>query len=219
MSTKNLFDQKLEKLRRDILDMSSLVEEDLGKALAALRNNDKELVKEVKANDKLVNEMQLKIEDETSIVIATESPVAGDLRELVTIFKITGNIERIGDHAVHLAKTAGKFASDPPFRSTGRLEKMAETGQKMFRMAITAFLNKDAAAARIAADMDNLIDGEHKLLIEEVLDHIREKKSNIKKAIRLLNTSGYLERLGDHITNICESIIYMVEVKHVELNN
>ena len=218
MSIRNLFQEELDKLRRDILDMATRVEEDLCKALAAFMNNDRELAKEVKANDKIINAMQLKIEDTASILIATQQPVAGDLRELVAIFKICGNLERIGDYAVHLAKAALKLAEDPPFSSVERIGKIAETGQEMLRLAISAFLAKDSKAARKAAELDNIIDEEHKLLTEEILAFIKEKKSSVKKAIRLLNTSGYLERMGDHITNICESIIYMVEVKHVELN-
>lgn len=210
--------EELDSLRHDILTMAARVEEDLGKALIALRNNDKELAKEVKAGDAAVNAMQIKIEDEAAILIATQQPVARDLRELVTIFKLTGNLERIGDHAVHLAKSAVKFAGEPAFRSTEHLEKMAETGKEMIRSSIAAYLNQDADAARIAASLDDKIDDEHKLLTEETLSLMKEHPELIKKAIRLLNTSGFLERLGDHATNICEAIIYMVEGKHEELN-
>ena len=219
MDTRITFTQALEKLRHDVLDMASRAEDNLGKALAALKNNDRELAKEVKDNDAIINAKQLEIEDETSICIATQQPVAGDLREMVTIFKITGSLERVGDHAVHLAKAAIKLSKDPPFRAIEHIEKMAETGQEMLRSSIGAFLAKDAAEARRVAEMDTIIDTEHKLLTEELLELIKKQKVNVKKAVRLLNTSGYLERLGDHITNICESIIYMIEAKHVELND
>jgi phosphate transport system protein len=198
--------------------MASRVEEDLGKALRALRNNDTELAKEVKADDAVVNAMQLKIEDQAAILIATQQPVARDLRELVTIFKITGNVERAGDHAVHLAKAVIKLSGKPPFRAMEHLEQMAETGQEMLRAAISAYLNQDAEAARKAAALDDRIDAGHKALAEEVLSLMKEHPELIKKAVLLLNTSGFLERLGDHITNICEGIIYMIESKHEELN-
>ena len=218
MNTNILLEENLDRLRHEILNMASHVEEDLSKALSALRNNDVALAKEVKSNDKTVNAMQTKIEDETAMLLATQSPVAADLRELVSIFKITGNLERIGDYTVHLARSAIKFSKDPPYRPMEHIENMAEKGKEMLRMSISAFLNHDSETARKAADMDSYIDEEHKLLTQEVLVFIKEKKAGLKKSIRLLNTSNYLERLGDHITNICECIIYMVEVKHERLN-
>gem|GEM_PF-134493 len=218
MNTRMALLEELNRLRHDILAMATRVEEDLGKALTALRTNDAELAREVKAGDAVVNALQLKIEDEAAIVIATQQPVARDLRELVTIFKLTGNLERAGDHAVHLAKTALKLAGEPPFRSMERLERMAEIGQEMIRAAISAFLSQDAEGARKAAALDDAIDGEHKAIIEEVLSLMKEHPKLVKKAYRLINTSSHLERLGDHITNICEGIIYMIEGHHEELN-
>jgi phosphate transport system protein len=218
MNTRLIFSEELERLRRDILIMGSRVEEDLGKALAALRNNDKNLAREVRAGDEAVNAMQIKIEEEAAALIATQQPVAGDMRELVTVFKITGNLERAGDHVVHLAKTAIKLAGNAAFREAEHLERMAETGQTMIRSALSAYLRRDAAAAREAAALDDRIDAEHRALTEGILRLMKEHPGLIKKAVRLLNTSGYLERLGDHITNICEGVVYMVENKHEELN-
>lgn len=218
MQTRVIFLEQMNRLRHDILIMSSRVEEDIAKALTALKTDDTELAQEVKANDSVVNAMQITIEDEAAILIATQQPVARDLRELVTILKITANLERIGDHAVHLARAAIKLSGEAPFRSFGHIEKMAETGRLMLNSAITAYLNQDPAAAREAAAMDIFIDAEHKALIEEVLSLMIEHPELIKKAIRLINTSSRLERLGDHITNICEGVIYMVESKHEELN-
>jgi phosphate transport system protein len=218
MNTRILFLEELNRIRHDILTMASRVEEDLGKALIALQNNDKDLAKEVKAGDAVVNAMQIKIEDEAAILIATQQPVARDLRELVTIFKLTGNLERIGDHAVHLAKAAAKLAGDPSFRATEHLERMAETGKEMIRASVSAYLNQDANAARAAAALDDKIDEAHKLLTEEILSLMKKHPELVKKAVRFLNTSGFLERLGDHATNICEAVIYMVDGTHEELN-
>jgi phosphate transport system protein len=122
-----LFSEELNQLRHNILAMSTRVEENLGKALAALRTSNAELAKEVSADDAEVDALQRKIEDDAATVIATQQPVARDLLELVAIFKITGNIERVGDHAVHLSKAAKKLAKrgDSPFRAQKHLEKMA----------------------------------------------------------------------------------------------
>jgi phosphate transport system protein len=217
-NTRVVFSEEQDRLRHDILVMANLADENLGKALSALRNSDRELAKEVKIADAAINHMQLKIEDQAAVLIATQQPVARDLRELVTVFKLTGNLERAGDHAVHLAKTVIKLSGKASFRAMEHLERMAETGQEMIRASIAAFLGKDAEAARRAAALDDIIDGEHKMLIEEVLKLMKKRPELLKKAVRILNTSGFMERLGDHITNICEAVVYMTESAHEELN-
>ena len=219
MNTRSVLQEELDNLRHEILKMASLVGQDISRALSAFRGNDPEAAKQVKANDAVINAMQFKIEDEAATLIATQQPVARDLRELVIVFKITGNLERIGDYAVHLAKAALKLSGNPPFRSTEHIEKMAETGQEMLRLAISAYLDADTAAARKAAAMDEVIDEEHKALTEEILKFIKDQSGLVKKAVRLLNTSAFLERLGDHIKNICEAIIYMADARHEDLND
>jgi len=220
MSTRKLFSEELNQLRHDILAMATRVEENLGKALSALRTGNAGLAKEVREDDAEIDALQLKIEDEAAIIIATQQPVARDLRELVTVFRLTRNIERIGDHAVHLARAAKKLAKGGDLLLSARenLERMAETGQKMIRAAITAYMNHDTQAAREAAAMDDKIDKEHKILTESVLKLMKKKTDILKDALQMLHTSNQLERLGDHITNICEATIYMVEGKHEELN-
>ena len=143
---------------------------------------------------------------------------ARDLRELVTVFKVTDNLERAGDHAVHLAKAAIKLAGEPPFRQTDRLCKMAEIECGMIRGAVDAYLNMAADAARRVAAADDAVDAEHKQLVREVLELMRERPEQIERASRLLAASGFLERLGDHMTNICEAVVFMAEGSHVELN-
>ncbi|MDR0602247.1 MAG: phosphate signaling complex protein PhoU [Treponema sp.] len=213
-----LFAEEMDRVRHNILAMSSLVEEGLGKALAALQDNDTELAKTVREGDAAVNSMQLQIEDAVVTLIATQQPVARDLREFFTMLKITVNLERAGDHAVHLAKTAIKLSGRASFRAMEHLSRMARTGQEMIRAAISAYLKQDPEAARKAAALDDIIDGEHRKLSREMLRLMKGSPGLLKKALRFLLTSGDLERLGDHITNICEAIIYMTESKHEELN-
>jgi len=220
MNTRNIFSEELSRLRHDILSMAARVEGNLGKALSALRTRNADLANEVRADDSAVDALQLQIEDDAAIVIATQQPVASDLRELVSVFKLTSNIERVGDHAVHLARAAKKLAKmgDSSFHAQEHLERMAETGQIMLRAAISAFMAKDAQAAREAAAMDIKIDTEHKILTEDILKVMKKDSSLVKEALHILHTSNQLERLGDHITNICEAIIYMIEGVHEELN-
>jgi phosphate transport system protein len=206
-------------IRQELALMAARVEEDLGKALTYLREGNDDLEKEVKESGKIVDALQLKIEDMALVLIATQQPVARDLREMIMVFKIASNLERIGDFGIHLVKTAKKLAKRSPFSSIGRIESMAGTGKKMLNAAFSSYIAKDAGAARKAALMDTEIDGEHKALTDEVLSLIKKQPELAKSAARLLRLSGFMERMGDHITAICEEVIYMIEGKHVELND
>ena len=219
MQTRIHFIDELSRLNHDVLAMGTRVEESLRKALEALKGQNVDLAQEVKASDEIVNALQLKIEDQAAVLIATQQPVARDLRELVTVLKVTDNLERAGDHAVHLAKAAIRLSGEPPFRQIDRLCRMAEVGCEMIRGAVDAYLNQNAEAARKVASADDLIDAEHKQLVREVLELMREKPDQVERASRLLTTSGFLERLGDHMTNICEAVVFLVEGSHVELND
>ena len=219
MQSRGLLSEELNKLRGELALMAARVDEDLGKALAVVGSGSKELAKEVKASGKLVDNLQNKIEDMALVLIATQQPVARDLRELISVFKITSSLERIGDYGVHLAKNAVKLSGKPPFRSIERIELMVITGQKMLKAAFSAYLSQNADAAREAAALDYQIDDEHKALTEEMLKLMKKKPDLVKAAARLLKLSGFMERMGDHITNICEGIIFMIEGRHEELND
>ena len=219
MQTRSLLGEELNKIRRELTVMATTVEEDLGKSLAMLRSGDEDLVKEVKESGKIVDALQHKIEDMALVFIATQQPVARDLREMIMIFKFTASLERINDYGIHLVKIAKKLAGRPPFRSMERIERMAEIGQEMLKAAFSAYLAQDIDAAKEAAILDDMIDAEHKALIDEVLALMKEQPKLVKAASRVLRLSGYMERLGDHITNICEGIIYMVRGSHVKLND
>ena len=219
MQTRGLLNEELNKLRQELALMAVRVGEDLEKATAVLRSGGMELADEVKESGKIVDALQLKIEGMALVLIATQQPVARDLRELITVFKIASNLERIGDHGIHLVKAALKLSDRPSFRMSRRIERMAETGQEMLKAAISAYLGNDAEAARNAAAMDDKIDKEHKALTEEVLALMKEQPKLVKVAARILKLSGFMERLGDHVTNICEGIIYMIEGRHEDLND
>ena len=219
MQTRLLLSEELNHIRRELALMSARVGEDLGKALNVLRTGDTALSLEVKESGKIVDELHIKIEDMAFVLIATQQPVARDLRELITIIKISASIERVGDYGIHLVKAAEKLSRRQAFRSTERIERMAEIGQEMLKAAFSAYLSQDAHAARNAAAMDEGIDDEHKAITEEMLKLMKKHPELVKMAARLLKLSAYMERLGDHITNICEGIIFMIEGRHEELNN
>ncbi len=218
MGSRVQLEEEKGRLYEDILHMGTMVEEDLRKALEAFRKQDKILAKEVKDNDTVVNELQVRIEDRCATLIATQQPVAQDLRDLVTSLKIASDLERIGDHAVHLAKAAIRLEAEPYIKPLAHAEAMAEKGADMIRAAVAAFLAHDVQKAKEIAAMDDEIDRHHKALVSELLEYLRGKPEKAEQGTKIIQTSGFLERLGDHVTNICESIVYCVEGRHVELN-
>ena len=219
MQTRGLLNEELDKIRQKLSLMAARVEGDLGKAILALRSGGKELADEVKESGKIVDALQKEIDDMALILIATQQPVARDLRELITIFRITAGLERIGDYGIHLVKGAIKLSGKLSSRQVARVERMAATGQEMLKAAFSAYLDQDAAAARSTALMDEKIDDEHKALTEELLALMKEKPQSVKAAARMLKLSGFMERLGDHVTNICEGIIFMIKGSYEELND
>lgn len=218
MTSRAHFQDEKKQLNDEILQMGVRVEEDLRKALEAFRTQNRAAAKEVRDDDPIVNDFQLRIEDRCARLLATQQPVAQDLRILVSSIKIADELERIGDHAVHLAKAAIKLEGEPYIKPLSSIEKMAEAGCVMIRAAVDAFLTLDTEKARETAKMDDEIDRLHKTLVSDLLDYLREHPNRAQQGTKIIQTSGFLERLGDHVTNICENVIYVVEGRHEELN-
>jgi len=119
---------------------------------------------------------------------------------------------------VHLAKTAKRLSDDPYPRPLDRLERMAEIDVSMVHDAVVAFLERNEALAREVAARDDLVDAEHKAFVQEVLAYLTENPGKAQQATRLISTSSFLERLGDHVTNLCEAVVFMLTGEHTELN-
>lgn len=214
------FQDQLNQLRHDILVMGTRVEEDLRKAILACRTRDVELARLVRAGDPEINAMQAKAEDQAAILLATQQPVARDLRELVTIIKVVADLERIGDYVSHLAKTVMKVGDRPQEESILRLlSEMGEKGSNMLSHAMSALLGSDDDLARTTAAEDAGMNALHRQVVGEILELMKIAPEDIGIEARLLRTANFLERLGDHITNICEAVVYMVSGVHVELND
>ena len=212
------FEEELNRIHHDVLVMGTRVREDLEKAVTALRERDETLAQAVKADDPVINAMQTKIEDQVAILIATHQPVARDLRELVATIKLLDHLERIGDYSVHLAKAAIKFKDSKRIRQFEILGKMADIGCIMLSDVVVAFLNYDPEAARTCALRDTEIDAFHKELVKGAFGDTPRTEEEFTEITRLIRVSAFLERLGDHVTNICELVVYMVEGLHEELN-
>jgi len=214
------FNEKISKLNNEIIKMGVLVGEALDKAMESLINMDMELANKVIAEDENINNMEISIEDHCILLIAREQPVAGDLRHLITALKISTQLERMGDHAVHIAKGVIRLQKENGSGSKP-LFGMPEMGiivKNMLQRVLTSYLENNVKEAKAIALLDNEVDIIHNNVIEEVFEGLMGTPGDRQNATTLLFINRFLERFGDHITNICEWIVYSVTGDHVELS-
>jgi phosphate transport system protein len=203
---------------RDILTMGAHVEESIRNAMQALVDQDEYIAQQVISGDDVINRLEVAIENKLTILIATEQPVAGDLRHIITSLKIISQLERMGDHAVHIAKAAKRMAGESYIKPLIDLPKMAEVGITMLHNVLTAFAESNKEQAIEMAKMDDRIDELHNQVWRELLTYMMQDVKNINQATSLLFVSRFLERFGDHSTNISEWIVYDATGDHIELN-
>ena len=218
METRQKYLESLSSINQEVLKMGTLVEEAIRKSTRALRDKDVELANRVVSEDRVINQMELSIQDKCIVLIATEQPVAGDLRGLITIIKIVTQLERMGDHALHVAKGALRLANESYMKKIIDLPRMGECAIRMIHEALTAFMNNDEEAAIAVAEMDDEIDELHNQVMRECLTYMMQDPKYIPQATTLLFISRFLERIGDHVTNISEWICYNITGRHRELN-
>lgn len=216
--TREFFQKELNELHDSILQMGNMVENAIARAMTALKQQNVDLAHEVITNDNKIDELELAIEQKSLSLIALQQPIARDLRFIGTTLKINTDLERIGDYAVNIAKVAVTLSDKPFIKPLIDLPRMAETAQKMIRVNLQAFITYDAELATKAAQNDEEIDHLYNQVFRELLVLMSEDPRNIKQSTYLLLIARYLERAGDHATNISEWIVYMVTGKRVNLN-
>ena len=205
-------------LNEQILKMGIYVEEAIKKAVEALRTQNVELAEEVIGEDDRINDMEIELFDKVSIILATEQPVATDLRHLTGAIRIITDLERAGDYAVHIAKGAVRLSGETYITQIQQIPEAADTARQMLKDALTAFVNYDTELARNVAERDDVLDKLHKKLLKKMLKYMnRDSEADIEQATNLIFLARFLERLGDHITNVCEWVIYSKTGEHVEL--
>jgi len=218
MGTRQVFEEEMAAVNQEILRMGVMVEEALHQAVESLVNKDGELARAVVAGDAAINQVEQEIEDRCIVLIAREQPVATDLRKLITSLKIVTQLERMGDHALHVAKGTLRLLPETYMKPLIDIPRMAEIGIGMIRDVLTAFLDNNAQRAREVASRDHLVDELHNQVMREVFTYMMENTKNIPQSISLLFISRFLERVGDHVTNICEWVVYSATGERVELN-
>lgn len=217
--TRNYFDKELQELQLSLLKMCSVVEEALVNSVTALKKKDVKLAQSVIDGDDVADDMEIKIEDMCLKLIALQQPLARDLRVIATALKIITDLERIADYAVDIAKITIKLKDEVYIKELIDLPRMGEIATLMMKDSIDAYVHQDIEKAREVAERDDEVDAIHKQVLRELLFMMMEDPKKINQATNFLFVSRYLERIGDHVTNICERIIYMVTSEHVDLNH
>ncbi len=214
-----------ERYRRDLNDLKTLtkdladrVGEAVKKSVQALSNGDADLAREVVKADQELDDLSLRIENLCMELLALQQPMAKDLRRIVGILKIGIDLERIGDLAVDVARVTMQSQNKIQITKLEFIPRMAEIDEMMLDQAIQALMESDADLARQVTKWDYEIDGLYVKARDKLLKIIIERPEVIKEGTALLMVNRHLERAGDHICNICESIVYMVQAKREHLN-
>lgn len=211
------FDEELQELNKEILRMSSLTEEAIFKSVEALKNRSVEQAKQVIADDKQIDEMELNIDEKCLDLLALHQPMAIDLRFITMTMKISTDLERIADLAVDIAQRALEIADKPLLKPLIDIPKLAVVAQSMVKDAIDAFVRRDTELAKKVILRDPEADNLRNEVQEELInDYIAKDSTAAPRAVPLLLVARHLERICDHTTNIAEDVIYIVEAKVVK---
>lgn len=217
--TRNYFDKELNELHLMMLKMCTEVEEALINSVQALKNQDISMAQSVIDGDDVIDKMESDIEDKCLKLIALQAPMAKDLRFIATALKIITDLERIADHAVDIARITVRLANEVYIKELIDIPRMGEIATRMVKESIDAYVKQDAERAHEVSKMDDEVDALHKQIFRELLFLMMEDPRKINQATNFLFVSKYLERVGDHVTNICERIIYAVTSEHLNLND
>lgn len=209
LGQRTAFDQEMTAIKDSVLRMASLVERQIRAAMDALVRHDAEAATRVITGDREINELMREVTDQVTTTIATQAPVARDLRFLLTLYHVAYELERMGDHAGSVAKQARKLAPAPPLRDYVHLPQLGETVARQVHGIIRALVDIDQARAREVAAGDDDVDALYHRIFDDALELMREDPANVDPGARVLFAAHYLERVGDRVTNIAEDIVFL----------
>ncbi|MEC7256466.1 MAG: phosphate signaling complex protein PhoU [Pseudomonadota bacterium] len=205
------FDRDLEAIQARIMKMGGLVEDAIRKSALSLESRDEEMAEEVRRGDKAIDGLEELINEETARLIALRAPTAIDLRVVLSVLKISGNLERIADYAKNIAKRTGVLAQMSPVNdSAAALRRMARAVELMLKNALDAYIPRDAELADDVILRDREVDQMYNALFREFLTFMMEDPRNISACMHLHFIAKNIERMGDHATSIAEQVVYLV---------
>ncbi|MTI94574.1 MAG: phosphate signaling complex protein PhoU [Firmicutes bacterium] len=219
MNARSSFRDDLKQLVEELMLMGGLVEQSISKSVRSLREQNLELAQTVIDEDQKIDDMELAIEERCLTLIARQQPLAVDLRKIATVLKIITDLERIADHASDIAKITLRIGDEPLIKPLVDIPRMSGMVCTMVANALDCFINADVEMAYEVCKDDDEVDQLHNQIIRELLTYMMEEPRNIRQATQLLFVSSYLERIGDHATNLGEWLIYMVTGERKELND
>lgn len=216
--TRYAFEEQMDVLHRKMMTMGSLVEEAIHKSIKSLVGRDVQVAEQVIDNDKMINELEHEIQSGCFQLIALQQPVGNDLRRLGTMLKLVTDLERMGDHAVSIAKTTKRLMNEEYVKPLIDIPLMADHVKEMVRDSLNAYIARDKEAAEQIALRDDVVDKLYSTVFRDLIALMTKNSDAISQATHLLLVAQYLERIADHVTNICEWIIYMSTGKMTDLN-
>ena len=205
------FDRDLEAIQAQIMKMGGLVENAILEAAISLETRDEERAEAVRQGDKAIDALEETINEEAARVIALRAPTASDLRLVLSVIKVSSNLERIGDYAKNLAKRTGVLSQMAPVNGSAvALRRMAKEVEGMLKDVLDAYVARDAELAQDVIDRDMQVDQMYNALFREFLTFMMEDPSNITACMHLHFIAKNIERMGDHVTSIAEQVVYLV---------
>jgi phosphate transport system protein len=213
MEIRTTFHKSLKEIQDELLAMGSMVEKALLRSMEALKTRDIALAEKVIQDDLLIDTKRNEIEEKSIQLIATQQPMASDLRTIIAVISIVGELERIGDHAEGISKIVIMIGNEPPLKPLIDLPRMTDKTVDMLHRALLSFINNDAEAARHIIAEDDEVDNLYDQVFRELLTFMMEDPRTITRATRLIWVDHNLERSADRVTNICERVVFVVTGK------
>ena len=215
---RRFFEEQIQELLEDLLKMGQMVADSIQRSIQALARQDVELACQVIDYDDEINATQHDIDETCLVLLATQQPMASDLRSIMAISNIAAELERIGDYTEGIARLAIKLADQPFLKPLIDIPRMAEESRRMLMSSLEAFARRDVEVARTIGDADDAVDALYNQVYRELLVFMMEDARTIKQATYLLWVAHNLERIADRTTNIAERVVFMHSGQIVDLN-
>jgi len=205
------FDRDLESIQAGIMKMGGLVEDSIHKSVLALDTRDPELADLVRAGDAAIDALETQVNEEAARILALRSPTASDLRTVLSVFRVSTNLERIGDYSKNIAKRSHAVMAQPPIEgATASLRRMAREVELMLKDVLDAYIQRDLGLAEDVRERDLEIDQIYSALFREYLTFMMEDPRSITACMHMHFMAKNIERMGDHVTSIAEQVVYLV---------
>jgi phosphate transport system protein len=208
--TRAAYEHQIRDLRDHVVAMASMVDKAIARSIEALEYQNVDLARQVRKNDKLINAARWEGEQNALLIIATQGPMAGDLRMIAAALQIFTDLERMADHAAGVAKIVVETADEALLKPLVDIPRMSLIAREMLSSSITAFVEQDEAMARRVAVRDDEVDDLYDQIYRELLTYMMADPTTINRATHLLWAAHNIERIGDRVTNICERVVFTI---------